>query len=250
MVGKMCCQPRGKCDSLGDHQARDREHSPLSGFNSSDCVSLYSQVFALRSMLAVPFYEKALYELSDEELTPSRLIDLAIETELSIQGARASRPLLSVPHLLADESAAYYHGYVLAEMSVHHTRDYFHRTYGHIVDNENVGKDLTEVYWKPGNSKIFLELVEKLTGSPLSSQAWVNMLQKSVEDVLQEEKDGYERGIREGPKFPRGSSVDRELDMRVMLVHGDEVIADSAEKGLREACEVYKSWINTDLILD
>ena len=40
-------------------------------------------------------------------------------------GNRAARPMLSVPHILADESAAYYHGYVLAEMSVHQTRKHF-----------------------------------------------------------------------------------------------------------------------------
>lgn len=44
-------------------------------------------------------------------------------------GNRAARPLLSVPHILADESAAYYHGYVLAEMSVHQTREHFLQKY-------------------------------------------------------------------------------------------------------------------------
>jgi hypothetical protein len=32
-----------------------------------------------------------------------------------------------VPHILADESAAYYHGYVLAEMSVQQTRKHFEK---------------------------------------------------------------------------------------------------------------------------
>ena len=30
----------------------------------------------------------------------------------------AARPLLSVPHIISDEASCYYHGYVLAEMSV------------------------------------------------------------------------------------------------------------------------------------
>ena len=55
------------------------------------------------------------------------------------------RPLLAVPHILADESSAYYHGYVLAEMSVHQTRAYFKSKYGTIADNPEVGKQLTEV---------------------------------------------------------------------------------------------------------
>ena len=49
----------------------------------------------------------------------------AFEFVICYKGNRASRPLLSVPHILADESAAYYHGYILAEMSVHQTRKHF-----------------------------------------------------------------------------------------------------------------------------
>ena len=56
-------------------------------------------------------------------------------------------------------------GYVLAEMSVHQTRAHFMQKYGNIVDNPQIGKDLTEVYWLPGNGEGFLALVEKLTVS-------------------------------------------------------------------------------------
>lgn len=45
---------------------------------------------------------------------------------------------MSVPHILADESSAYYHAYVLAEMSVHQTRAHFKRKYGALVDNDKV----------------------------------------------------------------------------------------------------------------
>ena len=45
---------------------------------------------------------------------------------------------MSVPHILADESSAYYHAYVLAEMSVHQTRAHFKRKYGKMVDNPKV----------------------------------------------------------------------------------------------------------------
>ena len=59
------------------------------------------------------------------------------------------RPLLAVPHILADESSAYYHGYVLAEMSVHQTRAHFKAKHGRIADNPEVGKALTEVRSQP-----------------------------------------------------------------------------------------------------
>lgn len=151
---------------------------------------------------------------------------------------------MSVPHILSDESAAYYHGYVLAEMSVHQTRDYFQKKFGAngIVDNENVGNELRDVYWKPGNSEQFMELVEKLTGKPLSGDAWVSTLFKSVEDVVTSERIAYEEGIKIGPKHAVGTDVD--LSMRIMLVHGDDIISDSSTNGLVDACDVYKKWVN------
>ena len=67
-------------------------------------------VFQLRAMLAVPYFEKKLYELPESEVTPENILKLADEVEMTIQGMLSPRPLMSVPHILADESAAYYHG--------------------------------------------------------------------------------------------------------------------------------------------
>lgn len=50
---------------------------------------------------------------------------------------------------MADESSAYYHGYVLALMSVKQTRAYFKSKYGSITDNPEVGKQLTDVRSSP-----------------------------------------------------------------------------------------------------
>jgi len=60
-------------------------------------------VFGLRSMLAVSYLEKALYETPESELTAARVIALADDVEKRVQGGASSRPLLSVPHILADE---------------------------------------------------------------------------------------------------------------------------------------------------
>jgi Zn-dependent oligopeptidase len=201
------------------------------------------EVFGLRAMLAVPYFEKALYELPENQVTPENIIALADKIENSIQGGLSSRPLMSVPHILSDESAGYYHGYVLAEMSVHQTRAYFMSKYGELTDNPNVGRELTEVYWKPGNSEIFLDLVQKLTGKPLTADAWISALQEDVEEVVSSEKRSYEGAVAKGPTFPRGSNVD--IKMRIKLVHGDLVIADSHPDGLFNACETYRKWIET-----
>jgi hypothetical protein len=99
------------------------------------------QIFSLRAMLAVPFFERALYELPEEEVTAENVLALADKVERKIQGELSGRPLLSVPHILSDESAAYYHGYVLAEMAVHQTRQHFLGKYQEgIVDNPKVRK--------------------------------------------------------------------------------------------------------------
>jgi oligoendopeptidase F len=199
------------------------------------------QVFSLAGMIAVPIFERRLYELPEHEVTAERIIQLADEIECKVQGGFSPRPLLSVPHILSDESSCYYHGYVLADMSVYQTRDYFLKKYGSIVDNPLVGKELTEVYWKPGNSEIFLHLVQKLTGKPLTGDAWIAKLQFDLEERIQKEKQAYKEAFTLGPKYKAGESVD--LKMRVKFVHGDEIIADSADSGLSEACSVYKTWV-------
>jgi hypothetical protein len=76
-------------------------------------------------MITIPFFEKALYELKEDEVTAENILQLADRIDVEINGGPISRPIMSVPHILADESSAYYHGYVLAEMSVHQTRKHF-----------------------------------------------------------------------------------------------------------------------------
>ena len=57
-----------------------------------------------------------------------------------------------------------------------------------------------------------------------------------------EEGKAYKKAAAAGPRYPPGSAVD--LRMRVLLVHGDEVIADSqADGSLAAACNKYKAWI-------
>ena len=47
-------------------------------------------------MLAVPYFEKALYELPEEQLTVEALVQLADRIEADLQGGLSPRPLLSV----------------------------------------------------------------------------------------------------------------------------------------------------------
>jgi oligoendopeptidase F len=120
------------------------------------------EVFALRGMIVVPYFEKALYEMAEEDVTAESIKALADKVEKGIQGGLSPRHLLSVPHILSDKASCYYHGYVLAEMAVHQTREFFMKRDGYIADNPKVGPTISEAYWKPGNSEPFLGLVEGL----------------------------------------------------------------------------------------
>lgn len=88
----------------------------------------------LRQMLAVCYLERAFYETPEAEMTRDKVLAIARETEARIQACASPRPLLSVPHILSDESSAYYHGYVLAEMSVMQVRPVIMRqlSYGYM----------------------------------------------------------------------------------------------------------------------
>jgi len=197
-------------------------------------------VFGLRSMLSVPYFEKALYELPESEVTSQRIIALADEVELQIQGGLAARPLLSVPHIISDEASCYYHGYVLAEMSVHHTRAYFLEGGKQIVDNPEVGKQLTEVYWRPGNSEMFLDLVEKLTGKPLTGDAWVDVLNEPLESLIASEKKDYAWALT----LPPMGDGEIDLKMHCRIADGDKVLADSKEDGgFIAACRKFENYV-------
>jgi len=203
-------------------------------------------VFALRAMLAVPYFEKALYELPDDEVTPAAVAALADRVEAEVQGGLAARPLLSVPHIISDEASCYYHGYVLAEMSVHQTRAHFLRGGNAIVDNKAVGASLTEAYWRPGNSKPFLGLVEGLTGAPLTGAAWIASLEEDLEAKVGAEKTDYDAAIAAAAAAApaTGPAEEVRLNMRVVVKDGDELIADSeADGGFLAVCAKFEAYV-------
>jgi hypothetical protein len=55
---------------------------------------------------------QALYELPDEKVTPEEVMALADSVEADIQGGPAGRPLLAVPHILADDASLVPHAHL------------------------------------------------------------------------------------------------------------------------------------------
>jgi hypothetical protein len=124
-------------------------------------------------------------------------------------------------------------------MSVHQTREFFLKRDGYLTDNPQIGPTLTNAYWKPGNSKPFLSLVENLTGAPLTGQAMVNELKQNVEDVLKDEKLKYD-----SKRAECAVDIDIDLDMRIRIVDGDDVLADTSKEGsFLAACKVFEGYV-------
>ncbi len=194
----------------------------------------------LRAMVAVCVAERAIYEIPDADLTAERVLVVIRDAErrLLFLDEGSPRPSLSVPHLLAGESSAYYHGYVLAETAVHQTRAFFRERDGHCIDNPRIGPDLREHYWKSGNSLTFLDFVENLTGSPLSAAAISARVERSVDQALTEARADLARE----PTIPRLAGP-VELNARIRVVHGREEIADTARGGFAGACTEFERFV-------
>jgi len=193
---------------------------------------------SIRNMLVVCYAEKAIYETPEDELGAERILETFrdVEARISLLPGGNPRPTLAVPHLLSWEASAYYHGYVLAQMAVYQTRDWFLRKYGSLLDEPRIGQDLAETYWKPGNSRGFLDLVREMTGHPFSADAIVAEASMSTEDAVRRARERVDAM----PEPPARGEPD--LDLRLSVIHGAELVVPEGASPL-EAAETFRSWI-------
>ena len=197
----------------------------------------------LRSMFAVPYCERAIYEIPDDELSAESILAAVrgVERRLLFIDDASPRPALSIPHLLAGESSAYYHGYVLALMAVHQTRDFFNGRDGHLVDNPKIGPDLRRAYWAPGNSLRFPAFIKNLTGQTVSAVALAKHVNRSVDEAIGAARAAVER-LPEIAPF----EGDVELNTRIRVVHGHEEIANT-DAGFAQAAAAFSDWIESQI---
>jgi len=203
------------------------------------------QLFAsnqIRAMFTIPYCERAIYELPEGELTAERVLAVVREVEkrLLFLPRGSTRPALSVPHLLAGESSAYYHGYVMAQMGVEQTREHFLRRDGHLMDNARVGPDLAATYWKPGNSRTFFEFIEAMTGDPVSAAPLARNVNRTVEEAIAEAHDR----IRRAGDLPESASEGIDLDATIRIVDGNEEIASTASDDFAHVARKFAAWID------
>jgi len=220
-------------------RTRDGEPMPAELLEEGVRETQRGAAWLLRASFAIPYCERAIYEIPDDELTPERVLNevRAIERRLLFVEDASPRPALTVPHLLSEGSSAYYHGYILALMAVHQTRRFFLDRDGHLVDNPRIGPDLAEAYWRPGNEKRFPEFIEDLTGEPVSARALADHVNRTPDDAVVQAREAVGR-LASIPPFE--GSVDLDADLRV--VHGHETVTDLSG-GFIVAAERFAAWV-------
>ncbi|WP_394251576.1 M3 family metallopeptidase [Vibrio profundi] len=195
------------------------------------------KAYGERSILVVPYFERALYALSDDELTPERVTKLARDTEKQILGLECSpRPLMAIPHLLSDEAACAYQGYLLAHMAVYQTRAYFTEKFGYLTDNPEIGPLLAEHYWNKGNSVNHNGTIEALTGEGFNAKYLADSCNLSVEEAWA----GEQKKI-EGLKTRTQAKVSS-LNATIVVVDGSNELASNKESN-EVMCDQFEQYI-------
>ncbi|MFT5483541.1 MAG: oligoendopeptidase F [Halieaceae bacterium] len=195
------------------------------------------KAYGNRSILLVPYFERALYQLSDDQLTAGAVTALARDTEQRILGLEVTpRPLMAIPHLLSDESACSYQGYLLANMAVYQTRAYFLREYGYLTDNPEIGPLLAEHYWHKGNSVNHNQTIMSLTGEGFNARYLADECNLSAGELwqIQQEK------IRSLAERSRAKVVP--LNATIQIVDGEKQLASNLVSDT-DMCEAFEAHI-------
>jgi hypothetical protein len=196
------------------------------------------RAFDARSIAVVPYFESALYRIPEADLRPEAVLTLARETEVRVLGIESPRPLLAIPHLLNQESAASYQGYLLALMAVSQTRAHFLREFGYLTDNPAIGPALSAHYWEPGNSVDHDSMLRGLTGEDFSARD----LAEDCNDSIDEARVRAETLMRaaQARRYPDDGPASLDADIRI--VHGADLIADSSD-GEDAMCDRFEAWV-------
>lgn len=190
-----------------------------------------------RSILLVPYFERALYELSEEELTAERVTELARATEKRIIGLECSpRPLMAIPHLLSDESACAYHGYLLAHMAVYQTRAYFLGQFGYFTDNPAIGPLLAKHYWQQGNALSHNDTIVNLTGEGFNARYLADACNLTPEEAWK--KQQHKMAQLETREQAKPAS----LNAQIRVIDGATELASNRDSD-EEMCRQFEAYI-------
>lgn len=194
----------------------------------------------LNGIMFVSSFEKEIYETKN--LTSGKVKAIARKNfNKYFERSESSLLALNIPHIYSWESSGAYHGYGLAEIALEQWREYFHEKYGYIVDNQNIGKEMSKA-WALGAAKTFNEFVILATGEKLSADALLKDLTAPVEEILNK---GKERIKQLEQVTPHTGPVN--LNAKIKMVSGKKVIATNA-KNFEDMAEKYKKWLRNNQI--
>jgi hypothetical protein len=216
---------------LGDADFRARYARDPSGAAMPDAliergieVEQPAAAWRLRATLLACFAEKAIYEQADSLDRDGVLALLrGLERDFLFLEAGSPRPVLSIPHLSSRDFSAYVHSYVLARMAVAQAREHFVRRDGAILDNARVGAELATVWWQPGNSVSFADMVKRLTGRALGA----GPLAAEVSASVDESRKAARATLARLHRSPTNTAA-VELDAAIRIVDGHELVAEFA----------------------
>lgn len=183
-------------------------------------------------------FERRVY--SSENLNQNKIIDLAKQTAKKYADYSVDTMwLLNVPHIYSWESSCSYHGYGLAELSLSQWREYFYQKYGYIVDNKNVGREMSRV-WAMGSSHTYADFVKIATGKKLSPDAFIRGATMSIRARLKQAKER----LKHTAKVPKYRGKVR-LNAKIRMVHGKQVIADNSQS-FEKMAEKYAKFLHIE----
>jgi hypothetical protein len=211
---------------------------PLSLIMDRIASSQPMRAFDARSIAVVPYFESALYRMAADDLTPDRVLALARETEVRVLGVESPRPMLAIPHLLNQESAASYQGYLLAYMAVAQTRAHLLDTFGYLTDNPAIGPILSAHYWEPGNSVDHDRMLRNLTGEGFSARHLAEDCNATAEEACARAEESMRAAAER--RYPGEASSS--LDAHIRIVHGGEILADTSA-GESAMCDRFEGWV-------
>ncbi|MCJ8338045.1 MAG: M3 family metallopeptidase [Pseudomonadales bacterium] len=195
------------------------------------------RAFGERNILLVPYFEQALYATADDQLSAAAIKKLARDLELKITGLAVSpRPLLAIPHLLSNDSACSYQGYLLANMAVYQTRAYFMQRFGYLTDNPEIGPLLAKHYWNAGNSVDHAGGIKSLTGEGFNPKYLAGVCNLSVAQAWAEDQARIS-AIKDRPR-----AAVKLLNACVTIVDGVKVLADNRESN-SAMCDQFEAYI-------
>jgi len=180
-------------------------------------------------------FEKEIYECGD--LTKEIVLEIARKVfRKYFDRSEDSISILNVPHIYSWESSAYYHGYGMADLAVSQWREYFFEKYGYIVDNPNVGKEMTKV-WNLASRHPSKKLVKLSTGKSLSANAFIRDVTSPLNVLISKAKKRVQR-LKNVPEYLEPVK----LNANIVMMHGKKKIADN-KVSFEDMDMKYKEWL-------